>query len=206
MVKSGSLALPSNHRGLFTKPSFLFREWENPPVPKPERENGFASQETGEEGQEDNMKEMMSSVPETSASLSISHTPKKPLMPGIQGLWSRGKVTITFSFCLKEFLQQVIQDQALGPEREVVTRCLLKLVYPEACGLWRECNVSVTSKQDFTSLGNPNISLFALWAVVSSRKTDCFSFKIGPTDVGRSYLHYRSSKPCSCHILFHVQP
>lgn len=53
-------------------------------MPKPERENGFASQETGEEGQEDNMKEMMSSVPETSASLSISHTPKKPLMPGIQ--------------------------------------------------------------------------------------------------------------------------
>lgn len=55
-------------------------------MPKPERENGFASQETGEEGQEDNMKEMMSSVPETSASLSISHTPKKPLMPGIQSL------------------------------------------------------------------------------------------------------------------------
>ena len=169
MVKSGSLALPSNHRGLFTKPSFLFCEWENPPVPKPERENGFASQETEEEGQEDNMKEMMSGVPETSASLSISHTPKKPLTPGIQDLWDRGKVTITFSSCLKEFLQQVIQDQALGPEREVVTRwCLLKLVYPEACDLWRECNVSVTSQQGFTSPGGTsNISLLLseLWCL-----------------------------------------
>lgn len=45
-------------------------------MPKQERENGFASQETGEEGQEDNMKEMMSGVLESSASLSTSHTPK----------------------------------------------------------------------------------------------------------------------------------